>query len=51
MNPLLIEAALAGIEWAISRAEASGEEIPQDHLNTRTELRRELARQADEEAT
>lgn len=43
--------ALALIDWGIARAEAAGEEIPQDILDSRTAVRREIARQAQDEAT
>lgn len=40
------------IDYLETRAQAAGEpQIPQDLLDARTEARRELARQANDEAT
>jgi len=47
----IINAALTIFDWAETRAIAAGETIPQEVLDQRTELRRELARQAADEAS
>ena len=52
MEPVtILKIALASLDWAISRADAAGEDIPQAHIDNRTELRRELARQSQNESS
>jgi len=52
MDPVtLITAGIAALDWLISNAEASGEEIPQEHLDTRTAFRKELVRLVNDEGS
>lgn len=49
METVAIAAISALIDWAVTRSEAAGEEIPQDLLDARTAIRKEEVRLANEQ--